>query len=96
MNNTHQYCPIVSKITQYCHKLSQISLYCSSQRPENIQFFLGTTITFQKLPTFLALHFSLYGLFQAEGVVYIAPKVAFSAFLYQICEKIIRIEAFHW
>ena len=68
---------------------------CYKQSPENIQFFLGTTITFQKLPTFLAVNFSYYGLFQAERVVYIVPEIAFLAFLYQIIGKIIRNVAFH-
>ena len=66
-----------------------------TQSPENIQFFLGTTITFQKLPTFLAVNFSYYGLFQAERVVHIVPEIAFLAFLYQIFGKIIQNIAFH-
>ena len=65
------------------------------QSPENIQIFLGTTITFQKLPTFLAVNFSYYGLFQAERVVHIVPEIAFLAFLYQIIGKIIQNVAFH-
>ena len=65
------------------------------QSPENIQFFLGTTITFQKLPTFLVVNFSYYGLFQSERVVHIVPEIVFLAFLYQIFGKIIQNVAFH-
>ena len=67
----------------------------SMQSPENIQIFLGTTITFQKLPTFLAVNFSYYGLFQAERVVNIVPEIAFLASVYQIFGKIIPNVAFH-
>ena len=66
-----------------------------NQSPENIQIFLGTTITFQKLPTFLAVNFSYYGLFQAERVVNIVPEIAFLASVYQIFGKIIPNVAFH-
>ena len=37
-----------------------------AQSPENILFFLGTARTFQKLRTFLAIYFALFGLFWAE------------------------------
>ena len=67
----------------------------SAQSPENIQFFLGTAITFQKLPTFLAVHPSIYSLFQAKRVVHIVPEIAFLAFLYQIFGNIIQNVAFH-
>ena len=64
------------------------------QSPENIQFFLGTTITFQKLPTFLAGNFTLYGLFHQELVVPIISEVAFSTLLYSIFGKIKQNIAF--
>ena len=39
---------------------------CKKQSPENIQFFLGTTGTFQKLPTFFGDIFYFFGRFGAE------------------------------
>ena len=62
--------------------------------PENIPFFLGTTITFQKLPTFLARNFTLYGLFHQKLVVPIISEVAFSTLLYSIFGKIKQNIAF--
>ena len=64
------------------------------QSPENIQFFLGTTITFQKLPTFLAENFTLHGLFHQELVVPIISEVAFSTLFYSIFGKIKQNIAF--
>ena len=38
----------------------------NKQSPENIQFFLGTTRTFQNLPTFLVIDCMLFYLFYSE------------------------------
>ena len=48
--------------------------------PENIQFFLGTARTFQKLPTFLAIYFALFGLFWAQYYVLFVSELTFSHF----------------
>ena len=83
---------------EYQLRFKELAMECgpggSLQSPENIQFFLGTTITFQKLPTFLAGNFTLYGLFHQELVVPIISEVAFSTLLYSIFGKIKQNIAF--
>ena len=43
---------------------------CKKQSPENIQFFLGTTRTFQKLPTLMAILFTFLVFFGQNGCTY--------------------------
>ena len=82
-------------MSEYLPFLDAIASPGLAQSPENDKFFLGTTRTFQKLPTFLSIFFTFVGLLWAEWMYILFHNYLFLTFLHQIIGKFIQKATFY-